>query len=362
MNHKMPMVAVVALVLLSASNAHSEGLVAYWDFDSPDVGGVVTDISGNALTGVLEGGAAITTGSLGYTGEAIDLIGNDAAQDRMTVSKDQFTPYNPDGNSFSVSFWVKGTVMGGFADHAGTNGYDITGGGSTADGNTVVSTVVGSGGSSSSGWEVPATTTVGLDADNTWEHVAFVVDRTNAEFWIYVDGEAETTYKFGWTSEAWKPNLIPETVVDIKLDQSDLKLGDKNEKTGFEGLLDDYAIYDVALTPNQVALLADGSKNPANLFASDPTGDADGDGDVDAADYIALKTHMGQKTGAVLPDGDFDGDTDVDWDDLQILIGDFGAASAGAGPSAVPEPASAMLLMFGAAALLRRRRGGSAVL
>ena len=87
-------------------------------------------------------------------------------------------------------------------------------------------------------------------------------------------------------------------------------------------------------------------------------GDADENGVVDAADYIALKTNMGQPSGAVLADGDFDKDGDVDWYDLQILQGNYGAGSAGA-PGTIPEPGSAILLMFGAAVRLgglRRRR------
>ena len=81
-------------------------------------------------------------------------------------------------------------------------------------------------------------------------------------------------------------------------------------------------------------------------------GDADGNGVVNAADYIALKRSMGRGSGATLAMGDFDGDTDVDYDDLQLLIVGFGAAG---GSSPIPEPGSAILLMFGAAALLRRR-------
>ena len=87
-------------------------------------------------------------------------------------------------------------------------------------------------------------------------------------------------------------------------------------------------------------------------------GDADENGVVNAADYITLKRNMGQATGAVLADGDFDGDGDVDWYDLQILQGNYGKTSAGASGT-IPEPGSAILLMFGAAARLggfRRRR------
>ncbi len=83
-------------------------------------------------------------------------------------------------------------------------------------------------------------------------------------------------------------------------------------------------------------------------------GDADGNGVVDAADYIALKTNMGMGSGAALADGDFDGDGDVDWTDLQILQDHYGEGAAGSG--VIPEPATLGLLAVGAMALIRRRR------
>ena len=82
-------------------------------------------------------------------------------------------------------------------------------------------------------------------------------------------------------------------------------------------------------------------------------GDADGNGIVDAADYIRLKQYFGQST-ANGTNGDFNGDGMVNWTDLQTLMAEFGTRSLGGAPAA-PEPGSVMLLMFGAAALLRRR-------
>jgi len=81
--------------------------------------------------------------------------------------------------------------------------------------------------------------------------------------------------------------------------------------------------------------------------------DTNGDGVVDAADYITVKTHMGQATDAGAAEGDFDGDGTVDWGDLQTLIG--GISSVGG--AAVPEPATLFVMMAGGLpALLKRGR------
>ena len=100
-----------------------------------------------------------------------------------------------------------------------------------------------------------------------------------------------------------------------------------------------------AVTGVQVALNPD----PPTLL-----GDADGDGVVNAADYIALKTHIGTTSGAALADGDFDESGTVDWDDLQLLEANYGETGAS---SPVPEPATLfVMLAAGLPALLRRRQ------
>jgi hypothetical protein len=56
--------------------------------------------------------------------------------------------------------------------------------------------------------------------------------------------------------------------------------------------------------------------------------------------------------------GNFDVESDgnVDWDDLQILMANFGTRSVGGGAPVTPEPATLGLLAIGALAVLRRRR------
>jgi hypothetical protein len=85
-------------------------------------------------------------------------------------------------------------------------------------------------------------------------------------------------------------------------------------------------------------------------------GDANLDGVVDAADFIALKRSFGKASGATYQDGDFDRDRAVDRDDLVILMGSF---SQGAGAATIPEPATMSLVGIAGLALLRRRVAAS---
>jgi autotransporter-associated beta strand protein len=84
-------------------------------------------------------------------------------------------------------------------------------------------------------------------------------------------------------------------------------------------------------------------------------GDTNTDGVVDAADYIAVKQNLGLGFGATLAQGNLDDDGDVDWDDLQIVMTNFGNG-ASTTPATTPEPATLGLLAIGAMAVLRRRR------
>jgi len=85
--------------------------------------------------------------------------------------------------------------------------------------------------------------------------------------------------------------------------------------------------------------------------------DTNGDGVIDAADYITVKTHMGMDTGAGPTDGDFNLDGAVDWNDLQTLINGM---NAGAGSDTIPEPMSLLITLAAALpALWKRRRNRS---
>ena len=82
-------------------------------------------------------------------------------------------------------------------------------------------------------------------------------------------------------------------------------------------------------------------------------GDADGDGDVDGDDLIAVQTNFGSVTP---PPGDADGDGDVDGDDLIAVQTNFGNVAPGSATS-VPEPVGLVLIGLAIApAMLSRKR------
>jgi cyclophilin family peptidyl-prolyl cis-trans isomerase len=96
------------------------------------------------------------------------------------------------------------------------------------------------------------------------------------------------------------------------------------------------------------------------LYSAVLLADANGDGVVDAADYMTVKQNFGMTSGAQWSDGDFNGDHQVNWADLQIMMASFGTRSVVAGSGSVPEPATLSLLAL--LALSLPRRGGPAML
>jgi len=85
-------------------------------------------------------------------------------------------------------------------------------------------------------------------------------------------------------------------------------------------------------------------------------GDANKDGIVDLQDFGLLKDNFGMTVGAIWDQGDFNADGAIDLQDFGILKDHFGHTTGDNPVTAVPEPASAMLILAASIGLARRKR------
>jgi len=112
-----------------------------------------------------------------------------------------------------------------------------------------------------------------LDLAGEWHHWAFVKDADDGMMRIYFDGlcEAEKTGALAWPSEAGGAPFDVGAIISHKND--------------FIGKMDDFKIYDYALSQAEVVGAATGG---GSLFVPAPASDIFEDGRVDFADYAVL--------------------------------------------------------------------------
>ncbi len=129
---------------------------------------------------------------------------------------------------------------------------------------------------------------------------------------------------------------------------------DTNGGSSVIGRIDEFAIWDEALTDEDIIAL---SKGGQVLPLPEPLGDFNGDKLVDTADFLIMAANFGLKFSRddSITKGDFNGDTRVNLKDFlgfRTLINSQQGATA-----AVPEPNSLALLgIVGGWLLVRRRR------
>jgi hypothetical protein len=180
-----------------------------------------------------------------------------------------------------------------------------------------------------------------------WHHVAVT----------YAPTGAGTTLITGYVDGVQKGTLSATTasVSDTGINFGSARTSVTNR--GFDGLLDEIAIWDHALTPTGIASVYQTGQNGQGI-PSPRGGDANGDSVVNAADFFLISDNLsdGVPLGTM---GDVDIDGEVTFNDFHIWKQAAPAAVLAELGFAVPEPAGAMLLgvlLLGLGAASRRRR------
>ena len=310
--------------------------VAYYRMDEA-YGSYLHDISGNGVNAVL-------TTSTEPTNYAVARpLRGDGNNGAMEFNMDSvFATSDPNGvlqfgedQDFAVEFWFKtdgipeGKSLISFLSYGDTNsGYWIR----TQGTSTYFEACLDYGTTADK---------IGTETDTTtgeWHHLVMNVDR-DAFMRIYIDTQLvnESTDLLGGDISSALPLLI-------------------GSQWGYEGLLDELAIYASTLTEEQIA---------AHYALGMPAiaGDANGDGKVDGSDVTILAGNWQYGVDMEEPDatwemGDFNGDGVVDGSDVTILAGNwqYGVDTAGA---TVPEPGVGLLIFSALSAavfLLPRQR------
>jgi formylglycine-generating enzyme required for sulfatase activity len=289
--------------VLNPSEPPVPGLQAYWNAENG-----ATDVTGNGHDGSFFGDAATITA--GPFGKAFSL---DGAGDYISIGDE----LDMGASDFTLSAWINGDPFmnqwGRIFDKGYASGYSLHRRGFD---NHIGFEMQNSG--NFFGTETPL-------IDGAWHHVALVKSGVSVK--IYADGVAENTHT---VSGASQNNSLP---LLIGFNPGEGIMG------FWKGLLDELRIYDRALAPAEIAVLA---VNPLD----DPSGDFDQDGDVDGADLLVW-----QRGGSPTPNSP---------GDLAAWRGDFGLGAATAAAAAVPEPASLAGTATALALLARRRRCSAA--
>ena len=235
---------LVAIVIgVGSATSVEASPVLYWTFDN-----TVDDAMGGAA-GVLNGGAGYSTtvpGPLTYSTASLDLNSADLGTDWFSVP----AALSVQG-SYTISAWTRMSSTVGnrsfFDTRSGGNTYDAKFGSSPVTGNPAIHRAVGRG---------PTWIDTGADADfaaaaDTWYHVAAVVDQLG--YRIYIDGEAlPPVPDHGTFSPPDNPMLLSGT--------GEINIGRYSGGSEyFSGQIDDVAVWDAALSANNISQLATGT-------------------------------------------------------------------------------------------------------
>lgn len=237
--------------ILSAGNGQAaltfSNLLVYYDYN-----GDANDGSGNGANGTLTDGAVISADGTGYSGaagdSALDLgtSGNGTTIGPRAISTVDLSS-TAANNSFAVSFW-QFDLGNGAGGNAATSAFGVL------DGDT------GRGISAHTPWSdgnlyfdhsgccaQPSqrlVSSVGVSLLNGWHHIVLQVDNGNKQIWV--DG---TMIGEHVTGAAPVPAFTG--IVNVGAQYNDIN--------SFGGLIDEFAIWNVALSESEIQQLAGGA-------------------------------------------------------------------------------------------------------
>jgi hypothetical protein len=169
---------------------------------------------------------------------------------------------------------------------------------------------------------------------NTWTHVAFTFDGNAGTEALYINGVLQSPTITGSLTS------VP-TVLNAANNQP-FRVGHRGATGsavgGWVGGIDDVRVYDQTLTATEVQSLMTAASTPVS-------GDFDGDGDVDGADFVVWQTHYPTASGGTTATGDANGDGTVDGADFAAWQTSFPTSPSAVAP--VPEPSALTLVALG---------------
>ncbi|MCC6683315.1 MAG: hypothetical protein IT445_20660, partial [Phycisphaeraceae bacterium] len=349
----------IASTIWDVPDTAASSLRAHYKFDEA-AGPTLFDIAGNA-NGVTNNVTFSSSGALASTDGSGVFNGSNSSVDFGSGSHPP--AFDLGADDFTIAGWFKSPTN----NESGVAGnrpifqcIDYSGGGWVFELGRADRTYRGKvfftvgGGDSSVFGQTQAFSNTRLD-DNQWHWVAVVNEDGTIK--MYVDGALQTdTGQMQTLSTATAPGSVEAQFAARGASQ-----------TPFEGSLDDWRIYDEALTVTLSGntLIGGDLYNVWQNLTLNPLhpGDANGDGIINLADLQILGDNW-QSTTADWSQGDFTGDGQVTLADLQVLGDNWGYSSQDitleeallAAGITVPEPGSLIAFICAAAPLLTGRR------
>lgn len=377
-NLSLAFTAVIAMQFGFSSVAHGD-LIGYWPFDevaevdgemttpdtSPDGGHAGVLSESTELVEDEERGTVVSFGE--FNNMAVVELPSFPQNEEMpdSVFEDRGPGFNAivDSQEVTISFWQNrvgddATDQWTFLFQAGarqlgshapwSNGqvyFDVSG---CCGGNQRINTSMN-----------------GADTDGGWHHLAFVkeVNRDESDkaiTAIFQDGQALVSSP-GCDLACWdggRGDLVDwsaATIDDVVPITSGAIGGAPGGGSSQNGLMDDFAIWDQALSTERIVGLSQGA-GVIPIPEGETLGDFNSDDAIDSADFMIIAASLNERFS--LEDAFFNGDMDGN---LRVNLKDFLAfrelySGQAAGAASIPEPSTGLLLAFAALGLLGFRR------